>query len=112
VRLPIFVAGPVFGIGIGTVMAVGLGAMSLTILGAALGFLAVSVIAGYASSRIWQGTNFDNLEINAQRTADHLVEKLKENNLCLTEEKNVPCRSDGKSWVQVTQAAEAEHLRG
>lgn len=73
--------------------------VGLAFMGLAAVATVVAVSTDYVASRIWQGNNVDNLEFNAKRTADHLVKKLKENNLCLTNEYPQNCRNDGQTWV-------------
>lgn len=99
-----FVAGPLMGIGIG-VLALGTAplAVGAAVVTAGVALLAVGIASSYASSRIWQSAQFDNFEVNAKSTAEHLVEKIKENNLCLTEHPQNQ-RKDGKSWVEATCA--------
>jgi hypothetical protein len=99
-----FVAGPLMGVGIG-VLALGTApaAVGLSVIAAGVALLTVGIASSYASSRIWQSAQFDNLEVNAKSTAEHLVEKIKENNLCLTEHPQNQ-RKDGKSWVEATCA--------
>lgn len=66
----------------------------------AAAFIAVAVGTNYVASRIWQSKTFDNFEINAQSTANHLIKELKANNMCLEHEKP----ADGKNWVQYENA--------
>lgn len=102
-----FVAGPLFGVAIGTMAASGFAitAAAGAMMVAAAALLVVGVASSYLSSRIWQSSQFDNFEINAKSTADHLVEKIKENNLCLVEHEENK-RKDGKSWVQAVHKPE------
>jgi hypothetical protein len=96
-----FVAGPLFGVGIGAAMAAGvITPLAIGLLGAAVAFLVVGVASGFTATRIWQSGQFDNFELNAQSTARHLVQELKSEKMCMTYEQN--CRADGKKWVQVT----------
>ena len=100
-----FVAGPLMAIGASLALATGGTSMmaGLALLGFAATALAVGVTTSYLSSRVWQGSNFDTFEMNARSTAKHLVEQLKENNLCLTSEHEQNCRADGKQWAQVVR---------
>ena len=100
-----FVAGPLFGVGIGAAMAATtLGwTLPLTLLTVAATFLVVGVAAGYASTRIWQSGQFDNFEINAESTARHLIKELKSSHIMTHEEHGQNARADGKKWVQVVK---------
>lgn len=96
-----YVAGPLFGVGIGAALAASaITPLAIGLLVAAMGFLTVGVTSGFAATRIGQSGQFDNLELNAQSTARHLVQELKAEKMCMTYEQN--CRADGKKWVQVT----------
>jgi hypothetical protein len=88
-----------------TVIAAVSNPVGLSFLGVAIAATAIAVVTDYKASRIWQGGNFDNLEMNARSTAKHLVEQLKENNLCLTKprEHEQNQRADGKQWSQVVR---------
>ena len=80
----------------------------LGVLAAGIAFLGIAVAADYVSSRIWQGSNFDNLELNARSTAHHLVQEIKANNICIQPEKaQESARSDGKSWAASVQERRA-----
>lgn len=97
-----FVAGPLFGCGVGAALAVGgLTLLPITLLAVATGFLIAGVASGYASSRIWQSGQFDNFEINAESTARHLVQELKSSRILHHEEHTQNVRADGKKWAQV-----------
>lgn len=102
-----FVAGPMFGIGIGAAISGGtvVAALPLVLLGAALGFLLVGISNTYAASRIWNDGQFNNYEISAQSTAHHIVQEIKENNMCFVKE--APVRADGKNWQQVIKEQQA-----
>lgn len=100
-----FIAGPMFAIGISTLI-VGTVATSVSValLAVAALSLAIGVGSSYAASNIWVDGQFDNYEITAKSTAHHLVQEIKSNNLCLTENKS---RTDGKSWCQATAESKA-----
>lgn len=102
-----FVAGPMFSIGAGSLItALTVASASAVALPLGIGLMAVAgamlataVACGYASSRIWHSGQFDNLEENARSTARHLVEELRQNNMCVIEHEQNK-RADGKTWVQ------------
>jgi hypothetical protein len=98
-----FIAGPMFGIGIGAAISIGTVAatLPLALLGAAMAFLVIGVTSSYSASRIWQAGQFDNYEITAQSTARHIVQEIKKENSCIAEQ---PARTDGKSWTEVVKA--------
>lgn len=102
------IAGPVLGVGLGmaatalvTGAALPIGA--LAVIGVGLAITAISVVTGYLSSHVYHGSAFDQSEFNAKDTARHLVNALKENNMCLSEEHEGNCRADGKQWAQVVR---------
>jgi hypothetical protein len=99
-----FAAGPVFGLGlafaVGANPAAGMAVAVPLLLGAAA-LLTIAVVAGYASTRIWQSGQFDNFELNAESTARHLVQELKTSHVSVTQEHGQNTRADGRKWVQV-----------
>lgn len=82
----------------------------VAMLGVGALFVGISVTTTYVSSRIWQSKQFDNFEVNAQSTAQHLVKELKANDMCIEHEK--PARADGKSWTQAMQERAAMPSHG
>lgn len=78
-----FIAGPMFAIGISTLITVMAGvsaiplAVPLALLGFAAAALTVGVGSSYAATRIWTDGQFNNCEISAKSTAHHMIEELK-----------------------------------
>jgi len=129
--------GPLWQAGL-TGLALGIGGVGQSVIGvsglAALGtpagiaLLVITAIGGafsltntainYYSAEHFQKINFDTMLVgtahSTKLSAKTLVNELKANNLCLTEntyEQN--CRQDGKEWVQATQpTGQPEHQRG
>lgn len=108
-----FIASPLFAMG-ATILIVGsVGGVAVpiwvgvSILGAAAASLVVGVTTGFFADRIWQEHSVNVSEMNAKSTAKCLVNELKANNLCLTQEEK-PCRNDGKSWQQFTAERDAQ----
>lgn len=122
-RVATFIGGPLLAGGLGVGLGSVLSAMAngATLLGAITGlalpvvgtlvagavFVGVAVAADYAATRIWQSSQFDNFEMNAESTARHLVKELKVNSMCLTQEHEQNQRADGKSWVQAVRPQQA-----
>ncbi len=103
-----FVAGPLFGIGTTLMISALTLAASAALMPIAIGMLvgaaamlAGGVTTGYFASRMWQSGQFDNLEINAESTARHLVQELKTSRSTTVEEHTQNVRADGKKWAQV-----------
>ncbi len=76
--------------------------IGLLIAGAAA--LTTSIVASYNSTKINRATSFDRGELDRMRSAQHLVEAMKQNNVCIT---NEPERAHTKAWTQsVEQSAD------
>lgn len=63
--------------------------------------LATSIATSYYSTQINRKTSFDRGELDRMRAAHHLVEALRDNNLCITEDKT-PTRNWSQTVKQET----------
>lgn len=60
--------------------------------------LTTSIVSSYYSTKINRETSFDRGELDRMRSAQHLVQAMKENQLCITEEK-----VRDKPWTQTVE---------
>jgi|GEM_PF-3760064 len=117
-RVATFIGGPLLagglGIGLGSVLtAISAGAtlgaaitgLALPVLGTLVAgafFVGVAVAADFAATRIWQSSQFDNFEMNAESTARHMVQEMKTSHITMVEHEQNQ-RADGKTWVQAVR---------
>ncbi len=99
------VTGPLFAIGISTLIAV-LGtatiipiAVPIAMLAAGAASLTTAVITNYKAREIWADGQFNNYEISAKSTAHHMVQEMKASGLEVVHHEESR-RSDGKNWQE------------
>ena len=103
-----FVAGPLFAIGASSLILSTTGPLTgLLLLAVAATTLAVGIATGYEAGRIFQGSNIDTLELNAQSTAHHLVKELEGRDKPAALLIDQPKRPDGKTWQEAVTASPA-----
>lgn len=106
-RLMGMFGGPLFGtgllalIGFGGTSVIATTAIIMASVGAALSIM--SIAADYISTRIAQDGYLDQTDVGARSNARYLVQELKANNMCLVQEHEQNCRTDGKKWAHTVQ---------